>query len=240
MLTARWASRYPDRVTVLVSVTDVRQLSKAERTVRQFWQQTYPVKQLVVLNTTQQTLHSRFPAADRELFRELDVPTAMAHDPLTIGQSMLDPSDWLMVWHPDSVQHPHRLIMQMAVRSGEVPVMLSSELRLDMSSATLVRFDDTAKGLPETALVPNRPRVFETLPDSDRVIFDNRLGFPGPALVARLRHAHSLESREQFLGTFSAEQYVGRAGDGVTRFMAEWLDDRLRDYGLKLGVSSAD
>ncbi len=238
----------PPLVVAMLVVADVNRLRFAQAAVNNFFRQTYTNKHLVVVNgvdpatypaeeklpdgTTvqltpaQRDARTTVTTREHPWLTEVRVPAGM-----TVGAMrnramtrMPQSAGWVTIWDDDNFAHPHRIAFQMAHRVGDAPVMLRSEVRVDVVNAVACRASNPA-GIHSTLLFPATD-IQTPFPDQTgyedaafwiknwggkQVVVPNAETFPGTVMQVAFWHGRNVTTRQQFLGEYADPAWYKKA-----------------------------
>ena len=259
------ATDVPPRVVALMPVADARRVNLARMTVNQFWEQTYQNAHLLIVNSSGTRVTNREHSLISEIeVSPVDFPTISALRNKGIQEC---DGEWCVLWDDDDHSHPHRISLQMAHRRDDCCVLLSHEMRVDVSEAVrsgekrpTICICSNEKGLANTVLFPRKLKVvggttvplfdasMVTVGEDDKFIrqFGRQLivlpnpsdWFPGPALHIAFWHGLNSKERSDFLGEFADENLRGMRLPGVTDDLIGYLKKALDLYGVEMRVEA--
>lgn len=253
----------PKVSAILVVADAARAVTVARAAVNQFLLQTYQNTEVVIVNSSgQPVLTGNHPRIKELAIQPGDCPTVGAMRNLGIQKST---GDWIFPLDDDDHNHKHRLAFQMAHRQEGSCVLLSHQLRIDLSPPVrknergiVVTMLRQACGIPSTILFPRYyagdgdliqydPELMVAEDDElvtrlkREVVLDNTPEwFPGPALHVAIWHGRNVKDRSQFFGPFAAPAYEGTCDPAIPQDVLEYLMDALTQYGLQLTAIPAE
>jgi hypothetical protein len=198
-------------------------LRLTRKAITQFLYQTYPRKQLVLVNATgKPVLPTSHP-----LVKEVAVREASLGALRNAGIRAAD-GEWVMPWDDDDYYHPYRMVYQMAYRRPGHAVLLASQIRVDVTRVMKGEGNVTAfvhrqdGGIPSTIIHPRLPdgRLY---PDDSlgedvafwakhwgvRTVVAANTEFPASGVSVAVFHEHSLSTADQFMAEFSRPEAAG-------------------------------
>ena len=238
-------TRQPENVTALLTVQKTDMLDAAQKAIQAFQDQIYPLKQLVVLNTTGSYLSPSQPDVIEYYLDAVDYTTRASMLNYGIRNAI---SNWYVLW--DGHSHPYRLMMQMAYRKPNCVVMLNSQVLVGFEgeSKAIISGRYNPAGIPSTMLFhadPILPQCFsessETpeltllsnwFPNDNQIISrTNETRFPG--LVFHVAFQPESDSPDTFFDQSLRPKF--------TRRMLEYLQYVIAlRYGLKVELPQGD
>lgn len=228
------AAARPPVVSCCLVIGDPQRLNPARQAVEAFMRQTYPFRQLVVVNATGQPLIT----APQDNIREIAAPEADRRAVGRLRNLAADAADgeWLALWDDDDYHHPDRLLHQLAARREGHAGLLAYQIRFDIRRCAAFLYHDPA-GIPATVLWPKTVARFPDLAlCEDRAFVMTNWGHattvlangPGPAGL----HCLSVAFYHGLNATPLAQFMAGRAGpEADHRFD---LDAVARDHLLRV------
>ena len=241
------ANHEPPMVTGVIVVSDEGRLKLTRSNVNHFFEQTYPRKEIVIVNATGVDVTDRtYPLAIELKIDPAEYPTIGALRNYGIRRAS---GDWIMPIDDDDHSHPHRIAFQMACRQHrQACVLLSHHFLVDIENVVIVIKEDK-RGLPGTILFPNQENYYDESiegPGEDEEFikrcFDDNISicnnspswFPGPLLQICTWHGRNMKTREEFFGPYADPRYQGTRVPGVTEDHVRYLKHALSLYGLEL------
>lgn len=226
-----------------ILVFGVRERMKmARKAVQQFVDQTYPRKQLVIVNTTEQSVTTvpYYAIKERKVHTGEKLTLGMMRN---IGLDLAD-GDWVRpCWDDDDYYHPFQLAYQMLFRKPGNAVLLQYQMRIDIEgSSGFMHYQ--AEGIPNTMLVPRDPMArFPAEADAGdatafwmehygvKTVAVNNVDFPANGISLAAYHGHNVTPREQFLGRYATDEFRGRLDFGEREI--EHLKAVVAQFGLE-------
>lgn len=220
---------------------DARRAKLARKAVNQFVSQSYPHKQLVIVNGTD----TRITNIPHREIKEVQVRDCHSIADLRNRGLELAEGDWAMpFWDDDDCYDPHLLTFQMMHRQAGKAVMLSHQIRVAIWKGTSFCLEDK-NGIPSTAIVPrntlNRFPMFSDVENEALLYVNEYFGvkrvvvanpeFPANALSIVTYHDNNKTPYEQFMHPFGALEHEGRSTLGMDE--ARHLKSVLAAFGLK-------
>lgn len=182
----------------------------ARASVESFKAQTYPHKELVIVNDSCGTDHEYrvlYPHEEGSNMREVFIEPYGSLGALRNLAMDAARTEWLIQWDDDDFYHPERINYQMKNRYSKFVVLLLYQIRYSFASncGFELRYDRPDEGIPGTMLFHKTNKRFQEVgkhEDSrflndafgrDRVILANGAGaYPfGPNLYLRFFHGHN-------------------------------------------------
>ena len=236
----------PPKVSCVMVVNDEYRLKMARHgAVVSFLQQTYPNKELIIVNAIPESPRGPLLVTNREhpqIYERKILPRSdeTIGSLRNLGHSWAT-GDWVCQWDDDDFSSPERLAAQMACRNGDRPVLLSCQIRVNMVRS-FIFYHMRPGGIPRTALVPRRVHTFaydntsesedgralEKAFGRDYVVLDNREG-RGTRLALALFHNRNASLEDYWCAPHSVESSVGRIL--VTQEDYEYTRDVCARYG---------
>jgi len=233
-------------VTAVMVISDPTRIRRARRAVNEFILQSYPAKQLVIVNASGQPVTDRVHRAIKEL------PWQGDNNPTTgaMRNFAADEADGEYVyphWDDDDSYDPHLLAYMMAHRPAEPhrAIALTTQIRVDVDqSAAYLHIEPS--GIPNTMIVPRRPS--RPYPDEtggedvrlwtrhwmyEAVVIDNG-EFPVSALKMCLFDGMNVATREHFMADRPAAGHLNLAPQLKSRAIAV-----LTSYGFKIAPQAS-
>lgn len=238
-------------VAGIIVVGDDERINLARSAVTSFLRQTYPNKEVVIVNAApnKSVLEKQWPTLREFRVNPVDFPTIGALRNKAIEESN---AEWILPFDDDDHSHLHRMFMQMAVRREGKCVLANKQLRVDIERSTLCLYENK-DGLSNTVLFPKHAANGElNLYDADMVEygeddeFVNRCfgsansvvldtgpeWFPGPCLTVGYYHTRNKSSRERFFGEYAGSQYEGKIIGNIPEDHRSYLQDVMARQGL--------
>jgi hypothetical protein len=199
----------------------------ARKAVNQFVNQSYPNKQLIVVNSTANNIVTQSHPWVKEV--RVEGPSCIA-DLVNVGLRLAE-GDWVKpCWDDDDYYDPELLTFMMMHRQGGRAIMLSKQFRMRVHKVseetwepTVCAVEDKA-GIPNTMIFPHNtlgdyPK-FRDVEHEDvayvnenyglrRVVIDNS-EFPASTLSVAIHHGRNRTSLQEFMGEFSAPERQGQ------------------------------
>lgn len=243
-------------VSGILVVGDDERINLARSSVSSFLRQTYPNKEVVIINAApnKSVLDQQWPTLREYRVDPIEYPTIGSLRNRGIEES---DGEWVMPFDDDDHSHLHRMFMQMAVRREGSCVMANQQVRVDIDRHTLCVYEDSS-GISNTVLFPRLAsngshnlydadmveageddefitRVF----GSNKIILDNSLDwFPGPCLTIAYYHTRNKSSRERFFGEFAKSQYDGRVCGNIPPDYLDYIKDVMERAGLTASIKT--
>lgn len=230
---------------VMVTGKDAGHYAMARLAAESFEAQTYPNKELVIINDGPETLNLNVSRC-REI--RIDQPL----DPtkrLTLGALRnigLDESrgDWICQWDDDDWSHPHRISMQMAVRQEGCCVMLQHQIRYSSVANTAYKLDcivghagtiihpkEIKHRYPEQRLSEDAVFWVENWGDNRVVLGNDSTWYPGPALYLRFFHGSNSWDEKHVMREYADPTHAGKWH--LNKNERYYLAEVLRNYGIE-------
>lgn len=242
---------------VMITGKDAKHEELARKAIVSFQQQTYPNKELVIINDGDYALY-RYPQEPARNVREIRCIKGEEEPKLTLGALRNlglkhSEGEWICQWDDDDWSHPHRISMMMAVRREGHCVLLRRQIRYS-SFRNTAYVCDCEPGHAGTILHPaqvEHPYPEQPLSEDavfwvdnwgdNRIVLDNNSGrYPGPALYLRFFHGNNSWDEQHVM-----RNYVGKGNlwAGLNEDESYYLKQTLQEhYGFNnlQGVSKAD
>ncbi len=165
----------PPLVSAILPFTNPRRLNLARKAVNQFIRQNYTPYELIVVNNTEEDVLTNSNMTTEGMREqgcnlvEIRAPEGLNASAMRNHGILSAHGDWIMPIDDDDWFHPSRLMYQMAHRSGNKPVVLRHQLRVDVSplrdidrdlggsfKPLLHLVDSPAHGIASTVLFPRQ------------------------------------------------------------------------------------
>lgn len=206
-------------VTAVLVVSDHRRVGWARRAVNQFVRQSYPNKELVVVNATGTPVTTSASPRIVEITADPgQTPDAMRGLGAAVGSNPL----LVPCWDDDDLYDPHYLAFLVSHYRYGVPVLLTSQVRVDITTSAVTEVTDPA-GLHDTLLVPRVAVAFDDAGLSYGVARGvepvDTSGWPFNCLKIRVYTGTNVTPRDEFMrGVAPGQWTVSRAtADHVRR-----------------------
>lgn len=205
------------RVTCVLPFGEVRRHGLARQSVRMFSAQTYPNKELIIVNTTDKPIFANNDLAD---YKEIMLPG----ETLSLGAMRNRGIDaatgsWIKHWDDDDVYSPHLLAYMMLHRRPERDaLLLRHQIRVHRHKGTAYRQDDPG-GIPNTILFPKTDARYGDIDAGDDAAFVianwsegyviNNNSYPTTLMVVAVYHGANITTEKQFMGQYAGDQHAG-------------------------------
>jgi len=226
-------------VTGVLVFSDKNRMRRARKAVNQFVAQSYPHKQLVIVNASDMPVTTHPHRAIKEVKWEgAENPTTGAMRNAAID--LADGDVLFPFWDDDDVYDKHLLSYLVANYTGGKAVLLSSQIRVDIeNSAVYMHVQD---GIPNTILCPQSHARFLDQTGGEDVAFWNRhwgvkstvvnnTAWPVNTMMMRVFDGHNALTREQFMIEHATPAHSGRWELGANE--VEHMKAVLATFGLK-------
>jgi hypothetical protein len=242
-------------VSGIIVVGEDERINLARSSVTSFLRQTYPNKEVIIVNASpnKSVLDQQWPTLREFRVDPVKYPTIGALRNKAIEEAN---GEWIMPFDDDDHSHLHRMFMQMAVRRDNYCVMANQQVRVDIDRNTLCIFEDN-DGIANTVLFPRKTSDGEfNLYDGDMVqagedtefvkrafgdkkviLNTNPDWFPGPCLSIAYYHTRNKSARDQFFGEFADTQYDGRVCSNIPEDHMDYIKSVMERAGLSASVS---
>lgn len=215
-------------VTAVMLVSDAARFRAATVAVRCLERQTYPSRELVVVNSSGRPFFGRAPG----FAREVEAAPATLGELRNIGCAHAG-GEWLAQWDDDDWSSPWRLAAQMACRREGACVLLSRQARVDVRAGTAA-LARRPGGCPGTLLWPRGPYRFRATSSWEDILFLQDHFPPGRRVVADLSgpggeplhvavwHGRNATPASEFLGGDGPRPYDEARVPGLYEALAEY------------------
>jgi glycosyltransferase involved in cell wall biosynthesis len=243
-------------VSCIIVVGDDERINLARAAVTSFLRQTYPNKEIVIVNASPEkaVLDKQWPTLREYRVDPVEYPTIGSLRNKAIEEAE---GEWIMPFDDDDHSHLHRMFMQMAVRRDGCCVMANKQIRVDIDRHTLCVYEKSA-GIANTVLFPREasngslnlydPDMVEAGEDDEfvsRVFGDNKIildtdfdWFPGACLSIAYYHTRNKSPRDRFFGEFAGSQYDGRVCGDIPTDYLDYIKDVMQRAGLGVTINS--
>lgn len=243
-------------VSGIIVVGDDERINLARSSVTSFLRQTYPNKEVVIVNASPEkaVLDKQWPTLREFRVNPVEYPTIGALRNKAIEEAN---GEWILPFDDDDHSHLHRMFMQMAVRRDGCCVMANKQVRVDIDRHTLCTYEK-AEGIANTVLFPRSSAngalnlydadMVEAGEDDEfvnRVFGNNKIildtgfdWFPGPCLSIAYYHTRNKSSRERFFGEFAGSQHDGRVCGVIPPDYLDYIKDVMERAGLAVSINS--
>lgn len=218
-------------ITALLVFSDAARLKRARKAVNQFVAQSYPNKQLIIVNDSRAAVTNVPHPLVREIFwNDLSADRHPTTGKMrNFGYKLADTPLVFPFWDDDDVYDPH-LLAYMAVAGQGRKTILTTQVRVDIDNSTAYLHTDPA-GIPNTVLLPGgRAELpfpdqtggedvesFETEklrsggPQADYPYYpiDNS-AWPANTLLMRVWDGNNVSTCDEFMGAHAAPAHRGR------------------------------
>jgi hypothetical protein len=197
-----------------------REPQLARAALRAFVSQTYPRKELVIVNTTGVPVVTdpRLDVAEIHAPPELRGRVGLLRN---LGLDRASGSWVRPCWDDDDYYNPNLLSYQMACRRPGKALLLGSQVRVDPAGGIAFHFRPE-QGVVNTMLVPSTVRRFEDMPDCeddvfwsdwfDRTVVAPNYEFPENIYSVAVWHGSNLLDREVFMDRHVPGEVAGWQG----------------------------
>lgn len=204
------ASKGGPTVTAILVFGDKNRLRRARKAVNQFVAQSYPNKQIVIINATDISVTTHPHRLVKEIKWEPGLPATTRHM-RTEAIGAADGDLLFPFWDDDDVYDRHLLTYLVSNYQAGKAVLLNSQIRVDIkNSVAYVHVEPD--GIPNTILCPKADRKFfgsNTGPGEDyefwnshwgvkSVVVDNR-AFPANTMLMRVWDGNNVLPVEDFM-----------------------------------------
>lgn len=206
-------------VTCVMPTDAAKRRGKALVSIRQFEQQKYPRKELVIVNTSKISLFGEAEPPPSNI-RELMVDPAPLGTLRNVGIDAAQ-GQYIKQWDDDDLYDPQLLTYMMAHRAPGTAVMLKAQVRANLIKGTAYRHVDEG-GIPNTILFhKGEARYGRDVDDGDDIAFvlanwtENSLvidneAFPLSTYSVALYHGGNVTPMEGFMGDYADPKHDGR------------------------------
>lgn len=227
-------------VTAILVFQDRNRLRRARKAVNQFVAQSYPNKQIVIVNASDLAITNVAHKAVLELkWDGLDAVTT--GDLRNYGIDNAAGDLIFPFWDDDDVYDRDLLTYLVANHTPGRGVMLTSQLRVDIKNSAAYVHVET-DGIPNTLLCPKTEARFEHRTAGDDFAFVQRhwalksevvdtSAYPLNTLLMRVFDANNVLSAEEFMVGHHTADYVGMWELGASE--ADHMKAVLATFGLK-------
>lgn len=229
-------------LTAILVFGNKHRVRRARKAVNQFIAQSYPNKQLVIVNATDIPITDRPHRQIREVPMEVssEFPSYTTGSMRNFGMKFSDGEYIYPHWDDDDVYDQHLLTFMMASRKPGKAVLLTSQIRVDIKNS-VAYMHVQPDGIPNTMIVPATPYKYpdKTAGDdvaywgrywsSKSVIIDN-LGFPVNTLKMCVWDGNNATAADQFMVGHDGADLHGKWALGGAE--AEVLKDAMASFGL--------
>lgn len=217
----------------------------ARAAVESFKAQTYPYKELLIVNDSFGTDHEHrvlHPHEEGRDIREVFIGPYGSLGALRNLAMDFAKTDWLIQWDDDDFYHPDRIKYQMLHRYDKCAVLLLYQIRYSFTSncGFELRYDRPDEGIPGSMLFCKTGKRFQEIgkhEDSrflndafgrERVILCNGTGaFPhGPNLYLRFFHGHNTWDERHIMRHMFGKRDEWAMSDDCKRY----VQDVLKEY----------
>jgi len=243
-------------VAGIIVVGDDERINLARSAVTSFLRQTYPNKEVVIVNAApnRTVLEKEWPTLREFRVDPVQYPTIGALRNKAIEEAN---AEWIMPFDDDDHSHLHRMFMQMAVRREGKCVMANHQVRVDIERSTLC-IHSNKEGISNTVLFPKQAAngelnlynadmvepgeddefVNRCFGSAGTVILDtNADWFPGPCLSIGYYHTRNKSSRERFFGEYAGAQYEGKIASNIPEDHRGYIQDVMYRAGLDAKIT---
>jgi len=232
------------KISCIMVANDPKRIRLARQALKQFYDQTYVRKELIIVNTTDQAICEHYmsdvveirynPATDEEntigYLRNLGVEKATG--------------DWIKIWDDDDIYDPLLLAYVVGCCRNTIrPYAFSWQMRIDLIRSVGCFIYDP-DGIPSTAMIPRKlaknifphknahslREAWEHIKDESYTVINS--SFPATCLHIAVYHGYNLSSLEDFMGVYSKPEY--RNSMFMTPRELQYLQDRIERFGLRL------
>ena len=248
-------------VTGILVVAEDERINLARSAVASFINQTYPNKEVIIVNAApnKTVLEEQWPTLREFRVDPIMYPTIGALRNKGIDEAK---GEWILPFDDDDHSHLHRMFMQMAVRRDHHCVMLDRQVRVDTERQTLCIYERKA-GISNTVLFPRHaadnslnlydPDMIEAGEDDEfverafgaRWVCLNTLPtqngqewFPGPCMTIAYYHTRNKSSRERFFGQYAGTQYDGLVCGTIPDDYLSYITDVMGKAGFSVNIGS--
>ena len=244
----------PPQVSCLLVINQQERLRLARQAVECFLLQTWPNKQLIIvngvpdLNGVRQTVTNRV----HPWIVEEHVPAGMTVGTMRNMALEFASGEWIMQWDDDDWSHPLRIAYQMGHRRDDlsIPVLLRFQIRFDSDNGTAYIHDDPA-GIPGTILFCRRATTLKYADQtggedtllrvdnwgSSRVVVANEGQFPASSMSIAFCHKLNVMPRTVFMNGRDTPEYRGKWSMPLPDM--DYLRLVLERYGMRADSASA-
>lgn len=226
---------YPVVTAVMVTGKSPDRLPMARLAVKAFEEQTYPAKELLIINDSN-TPVLQHPSQN---MRELRVDKGFTLGELRNFGLRHARGDWICQWDDDDYYAPDRLALQMVAASGRNAVLLRCQVRYSFlsDSAYVMRWSyKSCPGIPGTILHPNCGALFyprESRAEDEIFIAEH---FPSDVIVIN-NESHASVYLRFFHGnnTWDENHVMGNITPGTRLLSSEdndYLEQVIREYSI--------
>lgn len=234
------------RVSCVLVFANKERIRRARKAVNQFCAQSYPHKQLVIVNATDLPITNVAHKEIKELPFEVsqDSPTGSLGSMRNFALANCDGEAACPHWDDDDVYDRHLLAFMMSQYSATRmhAVVLSTQLRIDIVNSTVYKHTQPS-GIPNTMIVPCRPnstRYPDQTGKEDEAYFHKyfaldakviaNTNYPFNTLKMCVYDGHNVAPFEEFMLGHATKEYRGRWE--VTSIEANYVKEALEPFGL--------
>lgn len=236
-------------VTAILVFGDKHRIRRARKAVNQFVDQSYPNKQLVIVNNTDLPV-TNVPCSE---IRELQMVVTTDYDGSSVGgmrNFAIDNADGDLLfphWDDDDVYDKHLLSFMVANFDGARAVLLDRQVRIDIKNSVAYQHFQPS-GIPNTMLVPKTAARYEAKTGGEDVAFWSRYWsmkaavvrceeWPLSTLRMCVHDGNNVLPAEEFMVGHAAPDRHGKWE--LTQLEAEHVRYALEGFGLKAEIVRA-
>jgi len=227
-------------VTCILVFGQKERMRRARKAVNQFVAQSYPHKQLVIVNATDIPITT----VPHPQIKELVFPPDSVPLTGTMRNFAIDNADGDLLyphWDDDDIYDKHLLAYMMNGRVPGKATLLNSQIRVDIKNAVAYLHTD-AHGIPNTMLVPKTVvRYKESTGGEDidfwvkhwgvrTTVLDNKL-WPTNTLKTVVYDGNNVSALENFMVDHAKPEYAGRFD--LTPIEIWYLRTTLETFGVR-------
>ena len=203
----------PATVSCVLVAGEPKRVRLIRRAIRDFLEQTYTHKQLVIVNATgiglDAILGDTMPAEQRALLKEVPLTTPMTLGAMrNVGISQAD-GTWIKQWDDDDIYHPFLLAYQMATRREGTGNLLTTQIRASTVNGNAYLHTQW-DGIANTLLAPRIKANYPLVDSGEDVAFllanwavdvniVNNATYPANCLNIAVFHGHNVLPVEKFM-----------------------------------------
>jgi hypothetical protein len=236
-----------DPVTAIMVFGDNRRIRRACRAVDQFVAQTYPLKQLIIVNATTQNVTNVAHPDVLELKYPPDKPTTLG-DMRNFALERLNSEFVMPFWDDDDIYDPDLIRYMITCRNpSQAACMLRVQPRIDIVNA-VIGICEEPEGITNTLLAriardAEKPIRFEPQTGGEDSLFvktffkfkthviDNRT-YPATLLKAVVFDGNNVATRQDFMGVYADPDKQGQLFLPPEELFA--MRQTLQTFGLQL------
>jgi hypothetical protein len=224
-------------VSAILVFSDRNRLRRARKAVNQFVSQSYPNKQIIIVNASDLEITN---VPHREVV-ELKYNTATTGELRNYALSKATGELVFPFWDDDDVYDPDLLAFLVAARAPGKAVMLSSQIRIDIKNSVAYVHRE-ADGIPNTLLCPKTDAMFPEQTGGEDFAFVQHhwamnssvvdsSPFPLNTLIMRVHDGNNVRTAEEFMVGHHTPDKYGKWELAANE--AEHMKAVLATFGLK-------